>query len=309
MRNNIFANVVFIFAVILLIPVFYFTNIKPYRANRALIDAIAIISGGAGANMDVAGRVAAAFGDFKKALKLNTLGDREAREQLAYFASQVAGSGAVSAETRSAIVNEAISAMKKQIAISPRDARYYLFLSSVYGASGQRQLARDSLFKALEFSPKKQQILFALTQGYFEENDIKKAMEFARRAVDLDQTYPAARSNLAVLAALAKDFDTADKEIEALIQMDKADAADFQKWGSVYASAGKLGRAADFYKKAILLDPKNIQIRVSLSAVYFGLGKTSEAIKELEGAIAENPAFKEQGESIIQQIRKGQRPF
>lgn len=309
MRNNVLANAVFIFMIILLIPVFYFVNIKPYRANRALINAIAMISGGGGEGMDVAGKVAGAFDNFKKALKFNTFGNREAREQLSYFASQVAGSQAVSQETRAAVASEAVLEMKKQITISPQDARYHLFLSAVYGAAGQRQLARDSLYRALELSPKKQQILFALTQSYFEEKDIKKALELMKKAVDLDPTYPAAHSNLVILSALANDFNTADKEIEILKKMGKADAEDLQKWGSVYAGAGKLDRAADFYKAAILRDQTNIQIRVSLSAVYFGLGKKSEAIKELEGAIAENSAFKEQGESLIQQIRKGQRPF
>ncbi len=309
MRNNIFANAIFVFIIILLIPVFYFVNVKPYMANRALIDAIAMISGGAGANMDVAGRVSAAFGDFKKALKLNTFGDREAREQLSYFASQVAGSQALSQETRVAAVNEAVLEMKKQIAISPQDARYQLFLSAVYGAAGQRQLQRDALYKALELSPKKQQILFALTQSYFEEKDIKKAIEFAKSAVDLDPTYPAAHSNVAVLAALAKDFNMADKEIETLRKMGKADAEDFQKWGSVYAAGGKLDKAADFYKAAILLDPKNVQLRVSLSAVYFELGKKSEAIQALKDAQAQDPSFREQGEQFIKQISGGQKPF
>ena len=306
--NNILANAALVFIVVLFIPIFYFVNIKPYMANRALINAIAALSGRV-ENQDVASRVASAFADFKKALAFDTFGNREAREQLSYFASQVAGSQAVSQETRVAVVNEAVLEMKKQITISPTDSRYWLFLSAIYGAAGQRQLERDALYKALEFSPKKQQILFALTQSYFGENNIQKALELAKEAAILDLTYPAARSNVAVLSALVKDFDGADKEIEALIKMGKADAEDFQKWGSVYASAGKLGRAEDFYKKAILLDPKNIQLRVSLSAVYFGLGRKNEAIKALEDAIAQDPAFKEQGESIILQISKGQKPF
>src|SRR3989344_4019352 len=130
-RNNILANVALVFIIILLIPVFYFVNIKPYLANRALINAIARLSGG-DTSADVAGRVAAAFDDFKKALKLNTFGNREAREQFSYFASQVAGSQAVSQETRAAVVSEAVLEMKKQIAISPQDSRYQLFLSAVY---------------------------------------------------------------------------------------------------------------------------------------------------------------------------------
>src|SRR3989338_3610061 len=306
--GNVLANAVFVFIIILLIPVFYFVNIKPYLANRALINAIARLSGG-DTSADVAGRVAAAFDDFKKVLKLNTFGNREAREQFSYFASQVAGSQAVSQETRAAVVSEAVLEMKKQIAISPQDSRYQLFLSAVYGAAGQRQLERGTLYKALEFSPKKQQILFALTQIYFYEKDIKKALEFTKEAVDLDPSYPAPHSNLAVLAALAKDFDTADKEIETLRKMGKADAEDLQKWGSVYAGAGKLGRAADFYQEAILLDQQNIQLRVNLSAVYFGLGRKSESIKALEDAISQDPAFKEQGELFIKQINSGQKPF
>ncbi len=308
LKSNAVTSAALVFLVILLAPIFYFANIKPYRANRALINAIAALSGRV-ENMDVANRVASAFADFKKALAFDTFGNREAREQLSYFASQVAGSQAVNQETRVAVVGEAVSEMKKQIAISPTDSRYWLFLSAVYGAAGERQLERDALYKALEFSPKKQQILFALTQSYFGENNTQKALELAKEAALLDPAYPAARSNVAVLSVLVRDFDTADKEIEALIKMGKADAEDFQKWGSVYAGAGKLGRAEEFYKKAVLLDPKNIQLRVNLSAVYFGLGRKSESIKALEDAISQDPAFKEQGEQFINQIVSGQKPF
>lgn len=284
---------------ILFVFVFYIMNIKPYLQNQTLLEAMA------SANQ---GKLQEAYENFKRALAYNSLGNRETAEQFSYFATQVAGREDFDPLLRRSVVNAAVAGLRAQIETSPEDARYYLFLSQLLGAAGFHTEAKTNLEKALALSPKKQQIIFAVAQIYFNEKNYDKALELLERAVRLEPRFPDARHNLIVGAITAGRDDLADAEIKKLREEGFTDGEGFKRWGSAYASRKNFSKARELYEQALKYLPQDLQLRVNLAAIYSELGLRALAIKELEEAIKINPAFKQQGEFFISELRAGRKP-
>ena len=277
----------------------YFINLKPYRENLTLLAALQEAGNG---------RIPQAHEKFRKALSFRSFGDRETREQFAHFATLIAPKEDVPVETRLAVLNEAVSELKLQIDSSPQDPRNYLFLASVYQTIGRVREAREAFEKAAELSPKKQQILLALAQAYFQEKNFEKAVVTASRAASLEPAYTEGRFDFVTIAIASSYDELAVEEILALETIGAANPTAYKRWASLWAQERKYERAGELYKKALRQVPEDIQLRVSLAATYLELGEPTLAVEELKEAIRRDPKFREQGEFLIQEILAGRKP-
>ncbi|MBI2024418.1 O-antigen ligase family protein [Candidatus Giovannonibacteria bacterium] len=286
-------------AVLLLIAGLYFFNFKPLWANVSLLSAL-----------DTAnkGNFIQAQNEYRQAIALSPLGRREAREQYSHFSTIIASREDTPENIRTSTLEDALRESELQAKESPLDARSHLFLGTVYNAAGRRAQALQSFERALAASPKKQQIIFLVAQFYVDDKKYDRAIELASNAVDSDPTYTDAVSNLITLAIFAEKDDVVKSRIEQLLSEKRVSAGNIRSWASMYASLKKYKQSADLYKKAIELDPKDIQSRVSLAATYYEMGRSDLAIEEIKKAIAINPDFKTQGEGFIQELRTGKKP-
>ena len=283
-------------AVVAIVISLYFFNIKPLLANFSLLSALEAAN---------AGNFQAAQTNFKRAINLSPLGRREAREQYSHFASLIAGRSDIPEAIRVSSINDGIDQSKLEAEDSALDARSHLFLGSVYNAAGRKAEALAAFEKALELSPKKQQIIFIVAQFYLDAGEKDKAVELAKMGASLDPTYNEAQHNLIMLQISAGKDQDALAAIDNLIKNGKAGAERVKVWASLFASQKKFDIAADLYKKLLEATPNDTQTRISLAASYYEAGKINLAIKEIEEAIRLNPSFKEQGEGFIKQLREG----
>lgn len=58
---------------------------------------------------------------------------------------------------------------------------------------------------------------------------------------------------------------------------------------NLYYDQKQYDRAADWYQKALALDPKNVNARTDLGTVYFNLGRPQEALKAYEESLRVDP--------------------
>ena len=72
-----------------------------------------------------------------------------------------------------------------------------------------------------------------------------------------------------------------------------------------YFDTNQFGKVISIEREEIPKNPTNIQNRLYLISSYLKLGRPSEAINEVEKAIEAVPAYKEQGEKVITEIRSG----
>ena len=287
-----------IFAIfIFLLFSLYFANLKPILANRALLDTLKDISI-KGQDVDII------LEDFEKVFAYRTFGAGEAREQLSGYASNIVKIN-LPDEVKIKALNKGIEEMQKQVAENPKDARGYIFLSALYSYAGKQNEALAVLNKALELSPKKQQIYFLVADVYMALNQNDKAMKAMQIAYDFDQSNTAAAEGLAVTAIVAGQPKYAE---ELLLKHFGAVIIADQKFINAYARVGNYARVKDIWLLIMEKEPNNAQYRVNLAATYLQLNERTKAVKELEKAIELNPDFKGQGEYFITEIKAGRNP-
>ena len=256
-------------AIIIVVALFYLLNAKPIATNFMLIDALQPQQKGPMVNLE----------NFKKVFAYDSFGSAEGREQLSQVTMQILGAEKIDNTTKQAFVDLAVSEMKKHVEMHPTDARYQLFLGSFLS-----QLARYNpasydeallhLEKAHELSPKKQAILFEMGSLYFNKGDTVKAEEMFKQAYELAPEYIEAENFYLRVLMDNKKY----KEIERVL-------------------AAHVARA-----------PQESDPHTKLSALYFELGRHADAVTEIERAIELDPAFKDQGEHYIKEIKAGRRP-
>jgi len=274
----------------------YAVNVPAFLANRSLLETF---------EQTARNNPEGAFEAYKKSLSYNSFGSTEAREQLINFAGQVIASPNLDQDFKTKVLDFAVSEMKKQIESSPQDIRYMAFLSTLYNRAGQYDLAIEQLKKAIEISPKKQALYFELGGAYFSKEEYENAADALKIAFEEEKTFDTARNMYAVALVFAGDDDLAEQILKE--RYGSAFIAD-QRFANAYAKIKRFDKVALVWKKMIEKNPGNAQYRVNLAATYLETGERNKAIEQLQKAIEIESTFKEQGESLISEIRAGRRP-
>ncbi len=275
----------------------YTVNIKPLSANRTLLDAIA-------SSRDQKLTAEVALANFNKALDLNTFGNPEIREQMFFNLNKFQADG-VSSETRKAFQDEAVRQYEIQISETPNDTRYLLFFGSLLARLERFDDAVSVLEKALETSPKKQQIFFELGTAYINSGNPKAALEKLKMAYDSAPEFGEAKVMYAIGAIYAKDLKLADY---LLADLEEREIASEERILIALSAVGEYSRAAEIIKKRIKIDPENPQHYFSLAAAYLRAGNRPAAISELRRVGEIIPATKNQADYYIKEIQAGRNP-
>lgn len=281
---------------VLIVFVLYFANVPGLLACNGLLGAF---------KQNALGDPDGSFDSFKGAIAYDSFGTPEAREHLVNFATKVLPHGGLEAGFKQEVFEEASREMEKQIESSSGDIRYMIFLASLYNKAGQHENAIGVLEKAIEFSPKKQQLYFEMTSSYINKGEYKRAMEIARVPFELDMSFDDARLVYATASIYAGEIGLAEDILKerfgtsAVADMRILNAYNFQR---------------QFDKTTLILEefvrqyPDNAQYKINLAASYLETGERQKAIEQLEMAIKLNPAFKSQGEYYINEIKAGRNP-
>ena len=282
----------------------YFINFKPYLAGRQLLNTLGALRS-QGLNVDFI------LKEFDKVFAYKTFGTSEAREQLGGYAEQISQVPQISNKDKMKVFAKAINEMESQIKEAPRDARGYLFLSSLYTKANRPDDSLKTALKALELSPAKQQIFFIIADIYLSSGQYEKAFEILKKVYDSDPTYHEATKNLAI-AAILTDRQNYAEELFASAKKIHGGFVYTMKTGfqvlNAYARAGNYEKVKEIWLYRIKDEPNNAQYRVNLAATYLQLGQRNNAVGELEKAAELNPEFKQQAEYFINEIKAGRNP-
>ncbi len=252
-----------------------------------------------------AGDAQGAFGEFQKAISYDSFGSTEAREHLLSFTGKVISQKNIPISFKNKVFSYSVSEMKKQIASSPGNSRYLVFLGSLYNRAGQYDNAIAILKKAVEISPKRQMFYFELVTSYINKGELKKAVETARKAFEMETSFGDARKIYALTLIYDGKADLAEKLIKEAYGSDVL--AD-KRFVNAYIKINRMDRVLEIWKKLIEKNPKEVQYRMSLAATYFEMGEKSNAIQELKKTIELNPQLKTKLEGYIKQIQSGAVP-
>jgi tetratricopeptide (TPR) repeat protein len=126
------------------------------------------------------------------------------------------------------------------------------------------------------------------------ESGFERAKEYARKAIELDETLAEAHASLAwTLFIYDWDWAGAGREFRRAIELDSRYATAHQWYAFMLASQGRLEEALVEAHTAQELDPASVSIRRALGSVYVYARRYDQARYHLTRAIAMNPTAEE----------------
>ena len=79
------------------------------------------------------------------------------------------------------------------------------------------------------------------------------------------------------------------KSLEDQVAQNPKDPEPPLKLANFFYDQRQFDRAADWYQKALALDPRNVSARTDLGTAYFNLGRSKEALKEYQESLRIDP--------------------
>jgi TolB-like protein/Flp pilus assembly protein TadD len=122
-------------------------------------------------------------------------------------------------------------------------------------------------------------------------DELPKALEAARKAVELDDTLAEAHTSLARALASNLQLPAAMSEFKRAIELNPSYATAHQWFGEYLQSQGRVEEALAELKRAQELDPLSLIINSVLGFAFDTVGKSDEAITQLHKTIEIDPNF------------------
>jgi TolB-like protein/Tfp pilus assembly protein PilF len=122
-------------------------------------------------------------------------------------------------------------------------------------------------------------------------DELPKALEAARKAVELDDTLAEGHTSLARALASDLQLSAATSEFKRAIELNPNYATAHQWFGECLQSQGHLEEALAELKRAQELDPLSLVINSVLGFAFDTVGKSDEAIAQLRKTIEIDPNF------------------
>jgi cytochrome c-type biogenesis protein CcmH/NrfG len=166
----------------------------------------------------------------------------------------------------------------------------------------------ETLYKQiLTALPGMGEIHYNLGHVYVKKNDLVSAEAEFRKVVELQPQRPDAYVALAaMLGTSGKTQEAAELMLQAAPGFEQD--AKFQfLLGTTCLNGGKNQQAGDAFKKALALDPTNIEAHYHLGTIAVGENKVPEAVAELQKYVAgtgQNPQFLATAKKLIEVLKK-----
>ncbi len=305
--------------------------IRPIMASRSLINAVAIILSlltpiliyktnvlAAKANYATtralvrgwAGDFNGALAKHKESLAYDVPGKYEYRHRLAQYLVGRGGPSSKEERVRQAY-GFTLTEVDKNIKENPVDYLPYLYgsrLNIILGkddpASPYNDLALGYSMKALELSPTFIRTYYEIAQAYLNKKDYPGALEFFRKAVDLNPETGLSRWYLGS-AKIESGDPGGVEELEKALTVENGyspNEQDYLKLVNIYVKTKNFARIADAYERLIEINSGSAQHYASLATAYANLGRIDEAEKMARKSAEVDPSFEPDAREFLKTL-------
>jgi O-antigen ligase/tetratricopeptide (TPR) repeat protein len=274
---------------ILLVIGLYMFNVRPLQANTRLLTALGMCS---------AGRADVAL--FEKSLSVgSSLANQEVREQLLACTPMVLN-GQYPGTIKQAFLTLSQKEIEAQMDVAPNDARIHVLAGFFMNSIGNYPEAEKYLSEALRLSPGKQSIMIPLAIAYANTGKGDEGLSLMKEA------YESAPEHTQLKAVYASMFVIAGKEAEGrALFPNEPELFENVTVAQVYVALKQYPKAIALYKKLIVEDPQNVELRGSLAQTQLAAGMTFAAIETLRAIAVDYPEYKQGIDAAIKQVQAG----
>jgi len=187
----------------------------------------------------------------------------------------------------------AMEQFQQVLKIKPNDLDAILNIGNVLAREGQFAEAREYYEKMLQLNPGDADAYFALGVMLVDQGRLEEAVELYRGALEIRRGLEGQlllHKGLGCVLLQMGQVDEAIKELE-IAAKSRTDSGAYCNLGIAVASKGQMGKAMEYYKKAIWMAPDNAEAHYNLGNAYLSQGLRVGAIAEYREAIKVKPKY------------------
>lgn len=175
-----------------------------------------------------------------------------------------------------------------------RDADGYYKLGLAYGRLGRFSDAISNLKKAIAINPENENFHFKLGMFYFQQKKYFEAIDELKETIHRNPIHWDATYHLGMAYENEGCMKEAIEAFKRAEHIDPENALVYQSLGKAYIGSGSFSEAISAFKKAVDLDPEDSISYWRMGVVYCEqFGKFNEAREVLQVAISLNPGMTE----------------
>lgn len=190
-------------------------------------------------------------------------------------------------------------ASKKKLTAPSMPAAYHNNQGAMYLTQGELQKAEFELKTAIELSPNYAEAYSNLGLVYKKENRLDDALAVFSKAVQINPGYASVYNHMGATYLAQQKYNDAIKAIRKAIDKDRGFADAYYNMGlaylglyaqSGYKDFGKRDQAEMLLKRATEINPKLIDVHITLAQLYLDKGDTEKALIRQKLALELEPS-------------------
>mgnify|MGYP000878740981 CR=1 FL=1 len=182
------------------------------------------------------------------------------------------------------LFNEAVNDSKRAIRMDSTKAPYYLGLADIYFSMNNTRYAKELLEISAKKFPDNVEALLKLAELYFLVKQYQKGIDFANKALKLDENLAKAYYLKGSIYRESGDTAKAISSLETAIEQDNRFEDAFYDLGVLYA-ARKNPLALEYYNNALRINASSLNALYARAKYLQDMGKFDEAMTEYAATV------------------------
>ena len=183
-----------------------------------------------------------------------------------------------------------LNVCKKIENLSSSNIAIYSLMGNAYAGMGQMKQAHENYSKALKINPNNPVLLNNLGNTLYLDNEYKEAAEIFEKVIGLKPDYADAYNNLGNIYKALNENEKAIKNYQTAIALNPLLSKTMLNLAHMFADRiGHPEIAEDYFRKALSLEPDNIEAKSGITNMLRFQGKLDEALVMIKQVQRDHP--------------------